>query len=69
MIALQEIFTGGVWHEYISEGVTWNGNIQVLLDFNIQCDHGIETRRPGIIVKDARAKECKINDVAMPRVS
>ena len=54
------------WYEHKPEGVTRKGNIKVLWDFNIQCDHEIEARRPDIVVVNKDLKECKIIDVAVP---
>ena len=43
--------------------------IKVLWDFNIQCDHIIEARRPNIVIVEREEKMCKIIDIAIPRVS
>ena len=54
------------WYEHQPEGVSRKGNTKKLWDFNIQCDHEIEARRPDIVVVNEDAKECKIIGVAMP---
>ena len=54
------------WYEHQPEGVSRKGNTKILWDFNIQCDHEIEARRPDIVVVNEDAKECKIIDVAVP---
>ena len=54
------------WYEHKPESVLRKGNIKLLWDFNIQCDHEIEARRPDIVVVNENEKECKIVDVAVP---
>ena len=54
------------WYKHQSEGVSRKGNTKILWDFNIQCDHEIEARRPDIVVVYEDAKECKVIDVAVP---
>ena len=54
------------WYEHQPEGVSRKGNTKILWDFNIQCDHEIEARRPDIVVVNEDAKECKIIDVEVP---
>ena len=39
---------------------------KVLWDFNIQCDHIIEVRRPDIAIVEKKEKVCKIIDIAIP---
>ena len=38
----------------------------MLWDFNIQCDHIIEARRPDILIVEKEEKVCKIIDIAIP---
>ena len=33
---------------------------------NIQCDHVIKTRRPGIVVVNKEERKCTIIDIAVP---
>ena len=39
---------------------------KVLWDFNIQCNHIIEARRPEIVIVEKEEKVCKIIDIAIP---
>ena len=43
-----------------------NGNNKILRDFNSQCDHLIEGRRPDIVVIDKDKNKCLIIDIAVP---
>ena len=52
--------------EHEPESVVANENFKILWDFNIQCDHMIEARRPDIVVVDNVKKEKLIIDVAIP---
>ena len=52
--------------EHEPECVVENENLKILWDFNIQCDHMIEARRPDIVVVDKVKKGAMIIDVAMP---
>ena len=54
------------WYKHQPQGVSRKGNTKILWDFNIQCDHESEARRPDIEVVDEDAKECKIIDLAVP---
>ena len=39
---------------------------KVLWDFNIECDHVVEARRPDIMVEGKEDRFCKVIDVAVP---
>ncbi|CAB4008758.1 Hypothetical predicted protein [Paramuricea clavata] len=54
------------WYEHQPNGVIESDNVKILWDFNIQCDHVIECRRPDIVVVLKKEKECKIIDIAVP---
>ena len=54
------------WYEHIPNGVIESDDVKILWDFNIQCDHVIESRRPDIVVVLKKEKECKIIDIAVP---
>lgn len=54
-----------MWYEHTLDGVISNGNIKILWDFNIQCEHETEARRPSIVVVDEDIKECRITDGAV----
>ncbi|CAB4027853.1 Hypothetical predicted protein [Paramuricea clavata] len=54
------------WYEHQPNGVIESDNVKILWDFNIQCDHAIECRRPDIVVVLKKEKECKIIDIAVP---
>ena len=49
----------------INQKVVENENFRILWDFNIQCDHMIEARRPDIVVVDKVKKETMITDMAI----
>ena len=55
-----------MWYKHKPESVSRKGNIKLLWDFNIQCGHEIEARRPDIVVVNESEKECKIVVVAIP---
>ena len=55
-----------IWYEHIPNGVIESDDIKILWDFNIQCDHVIESRRPDIVVVLKKERECKIMDIAVP---
>ncbi|CAB3982989.1 Hypothetical predicted protein [Paramuricea clavata] len=54
------------WYEHQPNGVIKSDNVKILRDFNIQCDHVIECRRPDIVVVLKKEKECNIIDIAVP---
>ena len=43
-----------------------NEGYNILWDFNLQTDHGIEARRPDIVVMNKQEKNCQLIDVAIP---
>ena len=42
-----------------------NEEAKILLDFIIQYDHQIQSRRPDIVVVERKTRECKIIDIAV----
>ena len=52
--------------EHITHLISESDNVKILWDFNIQCDHVIECRRPDIVVVLKKEKECKVIDSAVP---
>ena len=54
------------WFEHQPSSVQEKDKTKVLWDFNIQCDHIIEARRPDIVIVDKEKKVCKIIDIAIP---
>ena len=52
--------------EHQPESVVENENCTIFWNFNIQTDHVIEPRRPGMIVVDKVKKTCTIIDFAIP---
>ena len=54
------------WYDHRTETVVENGNIKLLMDFNIQADKIIEARRPDLVVVNKETKECQIIDIAIP---
>ena len=43
-----------------------NATHKLLWDFNIQMDHLIPARRPGLIIINKKKRTCKIVDFAVP---
>ena len=54
------------WYEHQSQSVLETDKTKVLWDFNIQCDHVIEARRPDIMVVGKEDRVLEIIDVAVP---
>ena len=54
-----------LWYEHEPKTVVENKNLKILWDFNIQCDHIIEARRPDIVVDEVK-KATMITDAAIP---
>ena len=54
------------WYEHQPRGVLENSNQKLLWDFNIQCDHEMEHRRPDLIIVDKEKKTACIIDIAVP---
>ena len=54
------------WYDHAPKGVVESGEIKVLWDFMIQCDHHIECRKPDIVVVEKEEKKCLIVDIAIP---
>ena len=54
-----------LWYEHEPKIVVENKNLKILWDFNIQCDHIIEARRPDIVVDEVK-KAAMITDAAIP---
>ena len=52
--------------EHQQSSVQETDRTKVLWDFNIQCDHIIEARRPDILIVEKEEKVCKIIDIAIP---
>ena len=48
------------WYEHQPQSVSETDKTKVLWDFNIQCDHVIEARRPDIMVVGKEDSVCKI---------
>ena len=53
------------WYEHQPQGVLENSHHNLLWDFNIQCDHKIEHRRPDLIIVDKEEKTACIIDIAV----
>ena len=53
-------------NEHQPQGVLENSCHKLLWDFNIQCDHEIEHRRPDLIIVDKEKKTACIIDIAVP---
>ena len=54
------------WYDHAPKGVVESGEIKVLWDFMIQCDHHIECRKPDIVVVEKEEKKCLTADIAIP---
>ena len=54
------------WYEHAPDSVSENDEVKLLWDVNIQCNHVIEARRPGIVVVNKQKKKCAISDIAVP---
>ena len=54
------------WYEHEPKAVIESDEVKILWDFNIQCDHVIEHRRPDILVVNKKEKSCQIIDIAVP---
>ena len=54
------------WYSHEPQGVSENGEVKVLWDLMIQCDHMIECRRPDIVVVDKIRRQCMVIDIAVP---
>ena len=54
------------WYEHQVQEVLENSHHKLLWDFNIQCDHEIEHRRPDLIIVDKEKKTTCITDIAIP---
>ena len=52
--------------EHQPSSVQETDRTKVLWDFNIQCNHIIEARRPDIVIVEKEEKVCKIIDIAIP---
>ena len=52
--------------EHQTSSVLEMDRTKVLWDFNIQCDHVIEARRPDIVILEKEEKVCKTTDIAIP---
>ena len=57
---------GDKWYKHEPESVLENEDCKMLLDFSIQTDNLIETRRPDLVVVDKKERSCKITDFAVP---
>ena len=54
------------WYEHQPQSVSETDKTKVLWDFNIQCDHVIEARRPDVMVVGKEDRVCKIINVTVP---
>ena len=54
------------WYSHEPQGVSENGEVKVLWNLMIQCDHMIECRRPDIVVVDKIRRQCMVIDIAVP---
>ena len=54
------------WYEHQPQRMLENSRHKLLWDFNIQCDHEIEHRRPDLIIVDKEKKTACIIDIAVP---
>ena len=66
LCGLYKIGRGKNWYEHEPKAVIESDEVKILWDFNIQCDHVIEHRRPDIVVIDKKEKSCQIIDIAVP---
>ena len=48
------------WYDHVAENVLENDNYKLLLDFSVQTDCEIGTRRPNLIITDNKNKRCQI---------
>ena len=62
---LYELDKANKWFEHQSSSVLEMDRTKVLWDFNIQCDHIIEGRRPDIVIVE-KEEVCKIIDITIP---
>ena len=54
------------WYNNKPTGVVENDRAKILWDFNIQTDHAIQHRRPGIVVLYKNERKCHLIDTAVP---
>ena len=66
LCGMYKIEKGKNWYEHEPKAVIESDEIKILWDFNIQCDHIIEHRRPDILVVNKKEKSCQIIDIAVP---
>ena len=46
------------WYEHEPDSVNENGEVKLLWDVNIQCDHVIEAKRPYIVILNKQERKC-----------
>ena len=54
------------WYEHNHEKVLESREVKILLDFSVQTNHEIETRKPGRIVIDKTSRECHFIEITCP---
>ena len=54
------------WYNHKPASIVENDRVKILWDFNIQTDHVIQHRRPGIVVLYKTEKKCHLVDIAAP---
>ena len=54
------------WYKHQPQKLAENSTCKISWDFNIQCDHEIEHRRPDLIIMDKEKRTALIIDVAVP---
>ena len=66
LCGMYKVERGKNWYEHEPKAAIESDEVKILWDFNIQCDHVIEHRRPDIVVVDKKEKSCQIIDIAVP---
>ena len=51
---------GDKWYKHEPESVLDKEDYKILWDFSIQTDHGVEARRPDLVVIDKKERSCQI---------
>ena len=54
------------WYNHKPASVVENDRVKIMRDFNIQTDHVIQYRRPGIDVLYKKERKCYLIDIAVP---
>ena len=63
---LYELDRADKWFEQQPSSVLETDRTKVLWNFNVQCDHIIEAKRPDIVVVEKEEKVYKIIDISIP---